>query len=412
MPVPWSTGHGFYFPERPVFTADPLFHAGGYYVQEASSMFLGYLFGRICPQAGLRTLDLCAAPGGKTTHLASLLTDGGVVVANEVVRNRAVTLTENVQKWGTGNVVVTSNDPADFGTRLPGFFDVMVVDAPCSGEGMFRKDPAARGEWSSEHVKLCAARQKRILSDVWDSLRPGGVLFYSTCTFNRQENEQNVEWIVRELGAEAITDGLADGDLPDAGIDVSTPGCYRFMPHRTRGEGFFIAALRKRGQASAPAAAKLKKPGILNFLGGAQRKELAAWLRPGLETYVLWGDQVYGYTPQMRQAVEAMAGKFQMLYSGTGVGEMIRGKLEKPAQSLAQSLFLDTSSRMFRVSELDLEQALVYLRKGTFSPDAVSELFTQGLNLVTFQGLPLGWLKRIGNRCNNLYPAARRILHY
>ena len=192
--VPWCR-YGYYLDERPQFTLDPAFHGGAYYVQEASSMFLEAIFRQIFePDAAPRILDLCAAPGGKTTLLSTLAGAEGLVVANEVIRQRASVLAANAVKWGIGNIVVTNNDPAHF-APFEHYFDLIAVDAPCSGEGMFRKDPAARTEWSEQGVKLCAARQRRILSDIWGSLRPGGILIYSTCTFNAAENEENIAWL-------------------------------------------------------------------------------------------------------------------------------------------------------------------------------------------------------------------------
>lgn len=227
-PVPWASEEAFYLNDRPSFTLDPLFHAGAYYVQEASSMYVGNLFERAKAMLGketLRVLDLCAAPGGKTTQLLSHLDNTSLMVANEVVPSRATVLAENVARWGLSNVAVTQSDPAAFGS-LRDFFDIAVVDAPCSGEGMFRKDERAVAEWSPANVALCAARQRRILADFWPSLKTGGFLIYSTCTFNRQEDEDNVDWICRELGAECL-------DM------------RHFYPGEDRGEGFFAALLRK-----------------------------------------------------------------------------------------------------------------------------------------------------------------------
>jgi 16S rRNA C967 or C1407 C5-methylase (RsmB/RsmF family) len=203
-PVPW-TDSGHYLPERPLFTLDPRLHAGAYYVQEASSMFLEQALRQTVELSQpLQVLDLCGAPGGKSTHIASLLTEDSLLVANEVIRSRASILAENVTKWGSGNVLVTSNDPRDFG-RLPAFFDVMVVDAPCSGEGMFRKDVQAIQEWSEENVKLCAQRQQRILLDVWEALKPGGTFIYSTCTWNEAENECNMAWLAEQENAQSLS---------------------------------------------------------------------------------------------------------------------------------------------------------------------------------------------------------------
>ncbi|GAB3814418.1 hypothetical protein GCM10028895_07510 [Pontibacter rugosus] len=219
------------------FTLDPLLHAGAYYVQEASSMFLEQALKQsIDLDESLHVLDLCGAPGGKSTHLASLISKDSLLVANEVIRSRASILAENVTKWGSGNVLVTSNDPREF-SRLPDFFDVMVIDAPCSGEGMFRKDHAAVGEWSEENVNLCAQRQQRILMDVWDALKPGGLLIYSTCTWNEKENEENIAWLAAQEGVESIKLEVQ----PEWGIiptQLNGLEGYRFYPHRVQGEGF------------------------------------------------------------------------------------------------------------------------------------------------------------------------------
>jgi 16S rRNA C967 or C1407 C5-methylase (RsmB/RsmF family) len=228
-PVAWAPEEGFYLRERPTFTLDPLFHAGAYYVQEASSMYVGVLFDRAVTQlgrtSGLRVLDLCAAPGGKSTQLLSRLDDTSFLVANEVVPARATVLAENIARWGCSNVAVTNSDPSAF-TALRGYFDLAVVDAPCSGEGMFRKDERAVAEWSPDNVRLCAARQRRILGDVWPAVAPGGFLIYSTCTFNRMEDEDNVAWICEELG----------------GICLEM---RHFWPGEDRGEGFFASLIRK-----------------------------------------------------------------------------------------------------------------------------------------------------------------------
>ena len=233
-PVAWCTS-GYYLSKRPTFTFDPLFHAGGYYVQEASSMFVEQALRRWV-EGPVVMLDLCAAPGGKSTLARSVLPSGSLLVANEVMRNRSQVLAENLIKWGHPGVIVTQNDPADF-TDLGPVFDVILTDVPCSGEGMFRKDPVAITEWSPENVDLCVQRQRRILRDIWPALKPGGILIYSTCTYNTHENEENVHWISRELGAEvlslevpdswSITGNLLGGEFP----------VYRFLPHRTVGEG-------------------------------------------------------------------------------------------------------------------------------------------------------------------------------
>src|ERR1044071_327939 len=238
-PVPWCSA-GRFLPERPIFTLDPNFHAGAYYVQEASSMFLEQAVrSSVDLSKSLRVLDLCAAPGGKSTHLLQLINNESLLVSNEVIRTRATILSENTQKWGKANVIITNNDPKDF-TTLSGYFDLVVVDAPCSGEGLFRKDEEAAEEWSEENVNLCALRQRRILGDVWPSLKENGVLIYCTCTYNEAENEDNLQWLSQQKDVEFI-------DLPlFPGVEKTTG--YRFMPHKVKGEGFFIAAIRKRSK--------------------------------------------------------------------------------------------------------------------------------------------------------------------
>lgn len=396
-PVPWAQeGEAYYLSERPVFTADPVFHGGAYYVQEAGSMYVGSLLRELDIPLN-RVLDLCAAPGGKTTHVASVVREKtagtGFVVANEVIRARAKTLAENVQKWGTGNVVVTSNDPAEFGERLEGFFDVVVVDAPCSGEGMFRKDAEARREWSPESVQLCAARQRRIVSDVWTALKEGGVMIYSTCTFNEQENEENVRWIADALGGELLQE-------------------KHFYPGQSESEGFYAAVIRKAGEyREGYAEFRSRKGGEKMPLPNRdERLEAERWLSGGGYEFGVGRDgMLYAYRPELFRVMAALLERLYVLYSGIQVGEMIRGVL-KPSHPLA--LTCELNRTVVPVAEVDDAAAMEYLRKGS-SPELLPvSLFSEGLNLVVCRGIALGWIKRIGNRYNNLYPQNRRVLHY
>lgn len=400
--IPWCT-YGRYLAERPQFTLDPKFHGGQYYVQEASSMFVEHLFRSAIGEAtdGLRVLDLCAAPGGKSTLYSTLAGLEGLVVANEVIRSRAATLTDNIRKWGLGNVVVTNNEAAHFGA-LREWFDVVAVDAPCSGEGMFRKSAEAREQWSLDNVKLCAARQKKILGDIWDSLVPGGVLIYSTCTFNRQENEDNIEWLAEnfeceDAGIEAPAEwGITQTEA--AGIK-----CFRFYPHKVEGEGFFACAIRKGGQKGRPMHPKARKS-VFSDLSKPLVAEIGKWVaQPEFMRFAQVGDNVYGYYDAAFRDIKAVSESMNAIYSGICIGQLFNGKL-KPDPALA--LFHDVSRKVCPAVNIDINDALQFLRKENLADISV---LSEGINLVMFEDTPLGWAKRIGNRLNNLYPKSLMI---
>ncbi|MDR0799225.1 MAG: RsmB/NOP family class I SAM-dependent RNA methyltransferase [Dysgonamonadaceae bacterium] len=376
--VPWAS-HAYYLKERPVFTLDPLFHAGCYYVQEAASMFLEQVV-RAHLAEPAKVLDLCAAPGGKSTQLISVLPEGSLLVANEVIRSRAAVLGENLLKWGDSCTILTNNDPTDFG-RQGAFFDAIVADVPCSGEGMFRKDPAAIREWSLSHVQLCAERQRRIVADVWPALKSGGLLIYSTCTYNREENEDNIQWICKELGAEIVEEP------------------HRLMPHRTRGEGFFIAAVRKTSSET-----RTKKP-----------PKTQAHPRPASFPYsflhspqdwtILTHNQEFAAIPSLHESdYHSLSQHFKILSAGVPLGT-IKGKDFVPAPALALSSALDLPA--FPVWELNYTEAIRYLRKETFAE--IPSALPKGIVLVAYQTVPLGFIKNIGTRANNLYPSEWRI---
>lgn len=399
--VPWAK-HGYYLPERPSFTLDPLLHAGTYYVQEASSMFLEQALKQVVNlKQPLQVLDLCGAPGGKSTHLASLISPDSLQVSNEVIRSRASILAENVAKWGSGNVLVTSNDPRDFG-RLPDFFDVMVVDAPCSGEGMFRKDPQAINEWSEDNINLCAQRQQRILMDVWGALKPGGILIYSTCTWNEQENEENIAWLAEQEQAEPLKLTLQ----PEWGVvptQLKGVEGYRFYPHRTQGEGFFMGVVRKAGEAEETASHGKKKKHKLTLAGKKEQALVQDWLvSPEEFAWIQHGDLISAIPAHLFEAADKVFQSLYVIYAGTEIAE-VKGKKLKPLQGLALSQHLNKGA--FETAELDLEQALRYLRKEDIS------LGTNGNNwlLLQYKNIPLGWAKQVGNRMNNYYPKEWRI---
>ena len=308
--VPWALS-GCYLAERPAFTADPLFHAGCYYVQEASSMFLEQVV-RQYVTSPVRALDLCAAPGGKSTHLHSLLPAGSMLVSNEPMPLRAQVLAENVIKWGRASSVVTKNEPADF-APFRNFFDFVLVDAPCSGEGMFRKDSFAVEQWSLANVNQCVKKQREIVSDIWDSLRPGGLMVYSTCTFNREENEDCVEWIAEALGAELLEVGTAaqwgiTGSLTTEGLPV-----YRFIPGHTKGEGLFMAVLRKDGDSGLQQPRQPRLKVVDNKL----KREVAKWLKePEAFDMVMLEDTVVAMPRQHTAAMMALCQKLRVLHCG------------------------------------------------------------------------------------------------
>lgn len=418
--VPWCDS-GYYLEQRPAFTFDPLLHAGCYYVQEASSMFLEQAVRRYLPsEAAVAALDLCAAPGGKSTHLCSLLPQGSLLVANEVVRNRAQVLAENLAKWGCPGVIVSNNDPADF-TRLDGCFDLVLVDAPCSGEGMFRKDPASIAEWSEANVDLCQQRQRKILEDIWPCLKPGGILIYSTCTYNLKENEENVDWIREHLGGECLPlevpeewqvtgNLLPGGDFP----------VYRFMPHHTQGEGFFLAVLRKTaggaadggGGEAAGGRCKLRrqknKERVKTRPSLFSKEQLAkarSWLvSPDDYEWTVGDDGVLLALPCVWKDLYAtLAGTLRLLSAGVAVAQA-KGRELSPCHALAMCTALADDA--FPTVQLTYGQAVAYLRKeAVILPDEAPRGFVR----IAYQGFSLGFVKNVGNRANNLYPQAWRI---
>ena len=401
--VPWCAD-GFLLAGRPSFTFDSDFHAGAYYVQEAASQFVGCLLQGV-PTFGARILDLCAAPGGKTTLYASLVGRGGLVVANEIDRRRASVLADNVRKWGTGNVVVTTCEPHAV-CDCEAWFDVVAVDAPCSGEGMFRKDPAARGEWSENNVRQCAARQDDILREAWRALRPGGTLIYSTCTFNRDEDEGSLERMLAWAGDEVAASEPVDVD-PAWGIvegEVGPFRTFRFFPHRTVGEGFFAAVARKA--PDAPGWQRLPK-GRRSMVAPADRAsagELRRWVRePDRMVFGTVAGTGYAWYGEQAEAVKTLSEALPVICSGVALGQLFKGRL-KPDPALA---FFDGLERgAVPVAGLDDEQALRYLRRQEVAAGALAE----GVNLVTARGRALGFAKRIGARVNNMYPNSLRIL--
>jgi 16S rRNA C967 or C1407 C5-methylase (RsmB/RsmF family)/NOL1/NOP2/fmu family ribosome biogenesis protein len=393
--VPWCDS-GFYLNERPLFTADPLLHAGVYYVQEASSMFLKQVCDVYLKNAE-RVLDLCAAPGGKSTLLSQALPSEVLLVSNEIVRSRAMILAENVIKWGNPNVVVTNNAPEDF-RKLPAFFDAIVVDAPCSGEGMFRKDPGSVAEWSLQNVQQCAIRQKSILKDVWQSLKDGGILVYSTCTYNKEENEDNVAWICEELGADCLTPDISRFD----GIVVSKYGC-RFYPHKIKGEGFFIAVLRKYNTGENINIGKSKKNKQQDKYVDRSDDFRIQVLFPNNFIIKEIENRIVAFQQKHLADVLDIDNKLNCLVNGIQLAE-IKGKDFIPAHQLALSKII--SKEAFLSVELELREAIAFLKRESI---VMPENTPRGYVLVHYQGQAIGWVKNLGNRSNNMYPQHWRI---
>ncbi len=350
--VPWCQ-YGYYLKHRPNFTFDPLFHAGLYYVQEASSMFHEHVIQQLIHEIGnddLRVLDLCAAPGGKSIAIRSILPDNCLLYSNEPIRARAQVLMENMLKWGHPNVVVTNNYARDY-QRANMRFDIIVADVPCSGEGMFRKDANAIGEWSLQNVEKCWRLQREIITDIWPCLKSGGYLVYSTCTFNAHENEENVNWIAEQLGADFVNVHTKE-EWNITGSLIDQHPMYRFIPGKTRGEGLFVAVLKKH-EDDAP-------------------------------------------NVHAREALLRIMTDEQLVPPNK--------KKDIPNHSKALSIRLQRNE--YPNVDIDYQQAISYLRKEAI---VLPSETPRGIVLLTYQQAPIGFAKNIGNRANNLYPMEWRI---
>jgi len=390
--VPWTT-QGFYLKTRPSFTQDPLFHAGCYYVQEAGSMFLEYALSKtFALKQDLKILDLCAAPGGKSTILNSMMSEGSLLVSNELIQNRAQTLAYNLSKWGKTNSIVSNNTAEQFET-LPGYFDILVVDAPCSGSGLFRKQEDAMDEWSPEHVNSCSIRQKNILNSGLKSLKEEGLLFYSTCSYSIEENEGIVEWLVQEKGMEVV-DIKVD---PAWGIVQNDKG-LRFYPHLLKSEGFFCSLMVKRENA----VEKRQRVHLKNTVTDKEKKLLEVYAKTeGLEL-LKKNEKYYLLNRACFEFLQLPVQGFYFRKAGVCLGELKNQDLI-PEQELALSLSI--SEQVHKV-ELTKETALAYLRKENFS--LASE--HKGLVCFTHQKHGIGWGKVLSNRINNYLPPQLRIL--
>lgn len=396
--VPWCN-KGRYLDERPSFTLDPAFHGGAYYVQEASSMFIDFVIKQLYKhEPPKHVLDACAAPGGKSTLLSAALPDS-FIVSNEVIKTRVTVLAENITKWGSSNVVVSNNDPKDF-KRLPAFFNLMVVDAPCSGSGLFRKDANAIEEWSEANVELCSMRQQRIVADVIVSLQQNGYLIYSTCSFSKQENEDICDWIVDELKLSSVKIAIDSswGVVETTSSKHGTYG-YRFYPDKVKGEGFFVACFQQQNfideyqpyQRSASSISKQEETIIDNWLEHADDCFLSKQ-----------GELIIAFPTKWQQALSTINKALNLRKSGVAVGE-IKGKDFIPHHELALSNIIKKNAPCIALNKDD---ALKYLRR----QDLALSTDVKGWAVAKYNNINLGWMKVLPNRINNYYPVNWRIL--
>ncbi|MDR7128651.1 16S rRNA C967 or C1407 C5-methylase (RsmB/RsmF family)/NOL1/NOP2/fmu family ribosome biogenesis protein [Algoriphagus sp. 4150] len=403
-PIAWSKT-GFFLEERPAFTLDPSIHAGAYYVQEASSMFIEHILHSLHIPKGIY-LDLAAAPGGKSTLLSSYLGDEGMLIANEVIQPRAQILKENIIKWGLGNAVVTNNDPEHFGP-LEGFFDLVLVDAPCSGEGMFRKDAQAREEWSLDNVQLCSARQKRIMDQAGALVKADGYLVYSTCTFNEQENEDMIRFLTEEFSYEPVRIPLDAGwNIRETSVDSDgkTFYGYRFFPHLVEGEGFFITVLKRSAEAyiQEPKRVKDFKHPYLKEIWNRESSVLDEELGfDGSGKYYTLNDSYFRISIDWNLHFQKISQHMSLKYFGVELGKKQKNDWI-PSHEWAVSVLPKNN---FPTHELSEAEAVEFLRKN----DLVTDNFSTGWVLMTYKNLPLGWIKNLGNRVNNYYPKEWRI---
>lgn len=402
--ISWSP-YGYYLQQRPSFTHDPLFHAGLYYVQEPGSQFLWEVLRQTTDaNQSLRVLDLCAAPGGKSTLLASYFKNG-LVISNEIMKNRAAILTENVTKWGSGNIVVTNSDPVHF-KRLKGFFDIIVIDAPCSGSGLFRKDQVAIEQWTPDLVSLCSKRQEKILNDCLASLKQGGLVIYSTCSYSPAEDEDIMDYLVTQMGLGAVP----LSDIPKGVTEVSGrrkdasgkyPTGYKFFPDKVRSEGFFIGVFKKHH----PELPGYPTGDPVSAISAKEQDAVGDWVKPHLDLFFMkQGEEILALENKWVQDLAVLQKNLFLKKAGVKIGQL-KGKNLVPAHDLAVSPWV--SAHLPRL-HMDRAQSLQYLKSQ--QPAIEPEKQVQGWHLATFDGIGLGWMKILPNRVNNYYPRNWRIL--
>ena len=401
--MPWCA-EGYYLDSRPSFTFDPLFHAGCYYVQEASSMFIDTILRRIRPNQiePVKILDLCAAPGGKSTLINSAIDNNDLLVSNEIIKTRVPVLCDNLNRWGTANTIITNNDPKDF-KRLEGFFDVILVDAPCSGSGMFRKDPAAMNEWSEANVNLCHQRQERILADIYPALKEDGYLIYSTCSYSHQENEDILDWLCETFELESVRIPVnEEWGIVETQSSSKKAWGYRFYPGKVKGEGLFAACLQKKEPATQLSSFKSKSN---QKLPAKEIEQVKTHLdKPENFYYFKVNDDWLAINPNLKDSLDLLQRHLYLKKSGIRIGKLIGNDLI-PDHELALSIHINKAS--FLQTQLNYEQAIQYLRRDNIDINTTEK----GWSLMAFEEHSLGWAKLLQNRVNNYYPKELRILN-
>lgn len=399
--VAWCE-RGYYLNSRAPFTFDPAFHAGAYYVQDASSMIIQHIVSILCKEP-VRYLDLCAAPGGKSTATIDALPLGSLLVSNEMIGGRAQILKENIIKWGLPNCVVTNNDSKSIG-RLSHYFDVIATDVPCSGEGMFRKEDEAVLQWTPALVAQCAMRQREIIDNIWDALRPGGYFIYSTCTYNRDENEDMIDYIVSNCDAESIDMHFPAEWNIHSGVDTQH-NCYRFMPHRTDGEGLFVCVLRKGVSDPLQSRDRFLKNKLKSKKQNSKAivpKDIKQWiLNPECYEFVVDNDAVVAVPKNHIDDIEMLRRELRVIHYGIPLATL-KGDNAIPAHALALSVALHADS--FPIADIDYNTAIAYLRG-----EAIVLPAGRGNTLLSYDGRYIGFVKNLGSRANNLYPREWRI---
>ena len=393
---------GFYLNERPNFTYDVLFQAGCYYVQEAGSMFIEHaLTSCINFDDTLLAFDVCASPGGKSTLLNSLLNNQSGLIANEIIKQRSEVLAQNLSKWGTSNVVVTNTDPSSY-SNVQDVFDIILVDAPCSGSGLFRKQHDAVDEWSLDNVNLCSQRQKRILSDIIGTLKQGGTLVYSTCSYSASENEEIADWLISEFGLVSVQIPTEKNwGIVETKSEKHTAYGYRFYPDKTQSEGFFCAVFKKPGAIDNHQQVRKPKHEAFSIIKPKEKELFENWISNLDEHVIIKFKDDYLLT---NQTILDFINKYSNLYFkkvGTTIGSVIKTDVI-PHHDLAWSIHRSTH---IQTIECNQEQSIHFLKKELQSIEG-----NKGWNLMTFNGFGIGWIKHLGNRLNNYLPNEFRIL--